>query len=72
MRQTKSLALATGIIFFLTVVFSGTENDAAAQKRQLQILLIAAGVSQVTFFFMAKDLEKKFDKFNIIEKNNTD
>ena len=70
MRQTKSLALATGIIFFLTVVFSG--DDAAAQEIQLKILLIAAGISQMTFFFIAKDLEKKFDKFSIIEDKNTD
>ena len=60
MKKTKALGLVTGICFFLLVQFSGSGPD--SQNRLLRILLIAAGVSQITLAIMAHELNKTFSK----------
>ena len=69
MRKTKTLGIVSGICFFMSALLSG--DDAAGQKRQIQILLIAAGASQITLFLMAKELDKKFEQINNFENKET-
>ena len=71
MRKTKLLGIVSGIAFFMSAVFSGSDT-AAAQQKQLQILLVAAGASQITLVLMAKELEKKFNQAGIPQENKTD
>jgi len=60
MNKTKAVGIITGIIFFLWSHFSG--SDPNPNNKLVRILLIAAGVSQVTNALMAHELEKALTK----------